>query len=104
MKSLRHAMLFAGLISAAALASAETMTCGSWVITPEVTVAELLKKCGQPTTKETATEDVRTHGRTGAIKVGETTTERWIYKRSSFSFPMAVIIVDGEVTGIESIR
>jgi len=80
------------------------MTCGSWIVTPEVSVDELLKKCGQPTTKETTVEDVRTHGRTGSIKVGETTSERWIYKRGNSSIPMAVTIVDGEVTAIESVR
>ena len=104
MKVHRQAILFMGLISAATLASAENMTCGSWIVTPEVSVDELLKKCGQPTTKETTVEDVRTHGRTGSIKVGETTSERWIYKRGNSSIPMAVTIVDGEVTAIESVR
>lgn len=104
MKRTRQALISAGLLIAAATVSAETMTCGSWIVSPEVTVAELLKKCGPPTSKEISTEDVRAHGPSGAVKVGDTTTEKWIYQRGSLSFTMVVTIVDGEVKSIESIH
>ena len=102
MKLLPVTTLIAGLLLTATLASAETMTCGSWIVSPETTVEDLLKKCGPPTSRQVSTEDVRARGPAGSFKVGETTTEKWIYQRGSLSFTMVVTIVDGEVKSIES--
>jgi hypothetical protein len=102
MKLLPPLLLITAFLLAPAIACAETMTCGSWVVSPETTVADLLKKCGPPTSKEVSTEDVRARGPAGSIKVGETITEKWIYDRGSLSFTMVVTIVDGEVKSIES--
>lgn len=101
MKLLPIAWLSAGLLLPT-FAAAETMRCGSWVVSPETTVEDLLKKCGPPTSKQVTTEDVRARGPSGSFKVGETVTEQWIYDRGSRSFTMVVTIVDGEVKSIEA--
>jgi len=102
MKRLTVAAWTAGLALTATLAGAETMRCGSWVVSPDTTVEDLLKKCGPPTTKQITREDVRARGAAGSFKVGESVTEKWIYDRGSLSFTMVVTIIDGEVKSIEA--
>jgi hypothetical protein len=80
----------------------ESMRCGSSLVTSSYTVAELLKKCGEPNTKEVRVEDVRARGVYGYIKVGETTIETWTYQRSSRALPRVVTIVDGKIVRIET--
>jgi len=102
MKLLPVAALTAVLALGATLARAETMRCGSWVVSPDTTIEDLLKKCGPPTTKQITREDVRARGAAGSFKVGESVTEKWIYDRGSLSFTMVVTIIDGEVKSIEA--
>lgn len=101
MKPSTKTLLYTALLLPA-LAGAETMRCGSWVVSPDTTVEDLLKKCGAPTSKQVTTEDVRARGPGGSFKVGETVTEKWSYDRGSRSFTMVVTIVDGEVKSIEA--
>lgn len=84
-------------------ASAETFRCGKWIITPDMTPAELTSKCGPPTTHDSKTEDIKARNRNYGllIKTGETTTETWTYDRGSQAAPMVVIIVDGRIKSIE---
>ncbi len=102
MKLLPVAVLTAGLVLTVTLARAETMRCGSWVVSPDTTVDDLLKKCGPPTTRQITREDVLARGVAGSFKVGESVTEKWIYDRGSLSFTMVVTIIDGEVKSIEA--
>ncbi|MGH8134794.1 MAG: DUF2845 domain-containing protein, partial [Steroidobacteraceae bacterium] len=37
---------------------AETFRCGSWIASPDMSVEELLEKCGEPTQKSTEIVDV----------------------------------------------
>lgn len=87
-------------------AGAETFRCGKWLITAEMTVNELVNKCGEPTSRESKTEDVKARNQNNGlmVTVGETTTERWTYDRGSQAAPMVVIIVDGEIKSIERLR
>ena len=87
-------------------AGAETFRCGKWLITAEMTVSELVNKCGEPTARESKTEDVKARNQNNGlmVTVGETTTERWTYDRGSQAAPMVVIIVDGEIKSIERLR
>ena len=63
-----------------------------------VSVSELIQKCGQPSSKQTSTGDVRTKVSGGGTqKIGTTTTEVWRYDRGSDSFPMIVTVVDGVI-------
>ena len=86
-------------------ASAETFRCGKWLITAEMPLSELTQKCGEPSARESRTEDVKArsqHG--GVVKTGETTTEIWTYSRGSSAAPMVVTIVDGAIKKIERLR
>jgi hypothetical protein len=87
-------------------AGAETFRCGKWLVTPEITVEELIQKCGSPTSRESKTEDIKVRNRNNGlmIKTGETTTERWVFDRGSQAAPMVVIIVDGRIKSIERLQ
>ena len=78
-----------------------TFRCGSWLVSADSSVADLLKKCGQPSSREVSTSDV--HNQYG-IKVGTSTTEVWRYDRGTVAQPMVVTIVDGQVQSIEGGR
>jgi hypothetical protein len=80
----------------------ELFRCGSWLVSNELSVAELLKKCGEPSSRQVSTEDMRSHAAGGGtIKVGITTTELWRYDRGSTADAMLVTIVDGKIQSIE---
>ncbi len=81
-------------------ARADTMRCGKWVVDESMSPGEILAKCGEPTSKETKTEDIQ--GRTPkgyTIKRGTTTTETWIYGGDD-SIAMKVVIIGGKVKSI----
>jgi hypothetical protein len=84
-------------------ASAETFRCGNWIASSDMSVDELVKKCGEPTTRTSRTEDVlvrnRDHGL--MLKAGETVIETWTYDRGTQAAPMVVTIVDGRIKSIE---
>ena len=78
--------------------SDETFRCGSWLVSAEVSVAELLKKCGKPSSQQLSTQDVHNeHG----VKIATSTTEIWRYDRGSMAAAMIVTIVDGQIQSIE---
>jgi len=83
--------------------SADSMRCDKWIVNETASVAELLEKCGEPQTKDVATEDVMARNATtgASYKVGTTVKERWLYRRSNRSLPMLVTIVDGRIRSIE---
>lgn len=96
-------VLWAGLIAMIPSAGiADSMRCGKWVVNERATVAELVKKCGEPLEKASTTEDVLAINAAGhSYKVGTTTTERWFYQRSARSLRMVVTIIDGEIKSLE---
>ena len=96
------AALIAGSVSAGS-AAAETIRCGSWISTPEMTVDELLEKCGEPTTKTVDVVDVHGPNANGAgnSKRGTVTVEKWTYDRGSGSFDMVVTIEDGKIKSMQ---
>jgi hypothetical protein len=96
------AALLAGLLLAGS-AAAETFRCGSWIASPDMTVEELLDKCGEPTTRTVDQVDVHGPNANGAgnSKRGTVTVEKWTYDRGSGSFDMVVTIEDGVIKGIE---
>jgi hypothetical protein len=86
-------------------AAAETFRCGKWVITEDISVAELTNKCGPPTARESKTEDIKARNQYGlSVKTGETTTEVWTWDRGSRAAPMVVTIIDGAIKKIERKR
>jgi len=96
------------LAAAAALlavmpAAAETFRCGQWIASPDMSVEELLEKCGEPTSKSVEVIDIYgpTVAGAGRVKRGTSTIEIWTYDRGSQSFDMVVTIVDGEIKSME---
>ncbi len=92
------------LASAVAVqARADNFRCGKWVATPDLPVADLLARCGEPASRQTRTEDVMSRNYdTGLMfKSGEQTIELWTYDRGLNAAPMVVTIVDGRIKSIE---
>jgi hypothetical protein len=79
----------------------ETLRCGNWIASTSMTVAEHTEKCGQPTTRDSKTEDVTTRNNNNGlmVKVGETTVETWTYDRGA-NPAMVVTIIDGRIKSI----
>lgn len=80
----------------------ETFRCGKWVASSSMTVSELTTKCGQPTSRDSKTEDVKARNANNGlmVKVGETTVETWTYERGA-NAAMVVTIIDGSIKSIE---
>ena len=99
MKSL---VLAAALLLPVAASADETFRCGKWIVSSAMTVAELTGKCGEPTSRESRTEDVKARNNNVGLmmKVGETTVETWTYERGA-NPAMVVIIVDGQIKSID---
>ncbi|HYL69767.1 MAG TPA: DUF2845 domain-containing protein [Candidatus Dormibacteraeota bacterium] len=82
--------------------SDEQFRCGQWLVSSDTPVAELLKKCGEPSSKEVSSEDVRTRVAGGGTeKIGTATKEVWHYDRGSRAEPMIVTIIDGKIESME---
>ena len=84
-------------------AFAETFRCGQWIASPEMTVDELLQKCGVPTRQTSETIDVYGPSVSGGgrVKRGTSLIEKWTYDRGSQAAPMIVTIVDGKIKSME---
>ena len=80
----------------------ESFRCGKWIASSDMTVEELLAKCGIPSQRTSATEDVMARNKYGLMqKIGETTVMTWTYDRGATAPPMIVTIVDGRIKNIE---
>jgi len=81
----------------------ETFRCGTKIASSDLTVDELVRKCGEPTTRTFRTEDVLVRNRNNGLmlKSGETVIETWTYDRGTQAAPMVVTIVDGRIKSIE---
>ncbi|HEX9706958.1 MAG TPA: DUF2845 domain-containing protein [Steroidobacteraceae bacterium] len=99
---IRIVLSLAGMLLVTA-AVAETFRCGQWIASPDMSVEELLEKCGSPTSK--TVEEIDVYGPavsgSGRVKRGTSTVEKWTYDRGSQSFAMVVTIVDGEIKGMD---
>ena len=73
--------------------------CGSWLVSSDTSLSELLKKCGEPTSRKVSVEDVvGDHGQ----KLGKTRIETWRYDRGLRAAAMIVKVVDGKVESVGS--
>lgn len=96
-------MLAAALLVLPFVASAdETFRCGNWIASSDMSVDQLLQKCGEPTTRESKTEDVLVRNRDNGLmlKTGETLIETWTYDRGA-NPAMVVTIIDGRIKSID---
>ena len=100
---MKTSLVIAALLMLPLAASAETFRCGNWIASSDMSVEELVKKCGEPTTQTSKTEDVLVRNRDNGLmlKTGETVTETWTYNRGTQAAPMVVTIVDGRIKSIE---
>jgi hypothetical protein len=73
--------------------------CGSWLVSSDTSVTELLRKCGEPSSKKVSVQDV--FGLYGQ-KTGTTRVETWRYDRGSRAAAMIVRVVDGKIESIKS--
>lgn len=102
MKHLRLQLALTAALLAALPAHAETFRCGQWIATKDMSVAELLERCGEPTTRSVRQEDIFARGAGGGThRIGTSTIETWTYDRGSQSFAMIVTIVDGKIKSME---
>ena len=87
-------------------ASGESFRCGSWIASEDMTVDELLEKCGEPAKRTSETIDVYGPSVSGGgrIKRGTSIIEKWTYDRGSQAAPMVVTIVDGKIKSMERER
>ena len=95
-------MLLAVLAFTSPRAWPESFRCGQWIASPDMTVEELVEKCGQPTSKKVEVVDAYARSSAGGrIRTGTSTIETWTYDRGSQAFDMIVTIVDGEIKSME---
>ena len=100
--TIRWILLSAMLLSVPAVAGAETFRCGQWIASKDMTVEELLEKCGEPTTKSVRYEDNYAKSAGGGThRIGTSTIETWTYDRGSQAVAMVVTIVDGKIKSME---
>ena len=81
----------------------EAFRCGKWIVTSEMTVGEVISRCGPPASRKSHTEDVRVRNRnTGRMmKAGQTTIETLTWDRGTRAAAMIVTVVDGAIRSIE---
>jgi hypothetical protein len=95
MKSCRAVLSIAALLLATS-AHADTLRCGSSLISEGAAQPYVREKCGEPASKMEITEPVMARGWAGTQQVGTTTRQIWRYSRSSRKFP-AVLTFEGGV-------
>jgi len=100
---LTKTIVVVGLLLLTDVSFAETFRCGQWIASKDMSVEELLQKCGDPTEKSSETIDVYGPSVSGGgrVKRGTSTIEKWIYDRGSQAAPMVVTIVDGKIKSME---
>jgi hypothetical protein len=75
--------------------------CGQSLVSAEVSVAELVQKCGNPSSTQVSYVDVRNEY---GAKVGTSTVEIWRYDRGTRAAAMLVTVVDGKIEKIKSAK
>ena len=73
--------------------------CGPWLVSSDTPVAELLRKCGEPSSKRVSVVDA--FGPNGQ-KTGATRVETWRYDRGSRAAAMIVKVVDGKIDSVKN--
>jgi hypothetical protein len=86
----------------AAGAGAETFRCGQWIASPEMSLEELLDKCGEPSSRSVENVDVYGHSANGGrIRTGTSVVEKLTWDRGSTAAAMVVTVVDGKIKSME---
>jgi hypothetical protein len=81
------------LLLHASAARPESFRCGQWIASPDMSVEELLEKCGEPTSRTVETVDVYGHSAQGGrIKTGTSTVERLAWGCSAVTFQFSRMV------------
>ena len=83
------------LVPMSMAAADDTFRCGNRLIEPGMTRAEVLKLCGETTSKTVDVQDVRS----GTRVVGKTEVQRWTYK--AYSATRVLVFDQGTLKAIE---
>jgi hypothetical protein len=75
----------------------DTIRCGSKLVTIGMSAAEVLKYCGEPSSRELLEQDIRSGNRV----VGKTQIKRWIYSRGSAGEPRVLEFDQDKLTAIK---
>lgn len=101
----RRSLSLAGwvvLIACASPAMADTFRCKSALIRVGDQQGYVYSKCGEPTSKQTVTEDVRAVGPLGGTNVvGTASKDIWRYSRSSRQFTAVLTFQGGVLKTLE---
>lgn len=89
-------ILLASLFASGVVAD-DTVRCGSKLVTIGMSAAEVLKYCGEPTSREVEEHDIRSGNRV----VGKTQLNRWIYSRGSAGEPNVLEFDQDKLTAIK---
>ncbi len=91
-----------GLALFPSLLLADSFRCGTYLIREGILAADVIARCGEPTSVSSVTEPVLARRSDGTTyQVGTTTKEFWIYDRGSRLFPVRLTIEKGVAEIIE---
>ncbi len=76
----------------------ELIRCSGGLVSPNVSAADFLQRCGEPGSRSVSTRDLRDEY---GVKVGTLTTEIWAYPGDATAPSMTVTVVDGRVQSID---
>jgi hypothetical protein len=98
----RSLIAFASAVCVALPAAADTLRCGSSLITEGATQGEVLQKCGEPDSRSEISEPVRARRANGTTYiVGTTTQQIWRYQRRNGQFPVNLTFEGGVLKKLE---
>jgi hypothetical protein len=103
----RRIVFFAFLLATAPGSRAdENFRCGQSIVSSDMTLSEIVGKCGQPSAREKRTEPVKVRNRNTGLMMdaGKTTTETLTWNRGTLAEAMVVTVIDGKVRSIERKR
>lgn len=100
---MKSALLALILAMPAAAFAGESFRCGQWIITDELSVSELVAKCGEPKLKRSEEVEIRAKVGSGSVSRGTSLIEYWTYVLSSGAH-YEVKIVDGDIQNIGRVK
>ena len=93
---------FVGALCLALPAAADTLRCGSSLISEGMTQGEVLQKCGDPDSSTEISQPVRARRLNGTTYiVGTTTQQIWRYQRRNGQFPANLTFEGGVLKKLE---
>lgn len=89
-------LILSACLFTAEVAAEDTIRCGSKIVRVGMTSAEVLKYCGEPSSREVEEHDVRS----GAHVVGKTQLHIWTYDRGTVGKSKVLEFDEGKLIAI----